>query len=73
MKKYALLAVFFVFPLFADAVKQTVPAGQVEKNVNKVMKIYKWQDSIDNLKEEAEEKGKMIFWLQVVGELDGGL
>ena len=73
MKKLILVLLLSCVFLYADTLKQKVSASQVEKNVAKVMKVYNWSDSLDELQEIAESKNKMIFWLQVVGELDGGL
>lgn len=72
MKKLWLLLLFLTL-VHADTLKQAVSASQVQKNVAKVMAIYDWSDSLDKLQQEAAKKNKMIFWLQVVGELDGGL
>ena len=71
--KNVLLLLLFLTLVSADTLKQAVSASQVEKNVAKVMKVYNWSDSLHELQQEAEKKNKMIFWLQVVGELDGGL
>ncbi|WP_372368952.1 hypothetical protein [Candidatus Uabimicrobium sp. HlEnr_7] len=68
-----LILLFVLSALYADTLKQTISANQVEKNVAKVMKVYNWSDSFEDLQKQAQQKNKMIFWLQVVGELDGGL
>lgn len=73
MNKILILLLFVLSVLHADTLKQTISANQVEKNVAKVMKVYNWSDSFEDLQKRAQEKNKMIFWLQVVGELDGGL
>ncbi|BBM82920.1 hypothetical protein [Candidatus Uabimicrobium amorphum] len=72
MKKLLLLLLFLTL-VNADTLKQAVSASQVKKNVAKVMAVYDWSDSLEELQKEATKKNKMIFWLQVVGELDGGL
>lgn len=48
-------------------------AQDVEKRVEGVMKNYEWHRSIDDLKAAAADKGRMMLWIQIVGELDGGL
>ena len=50
-----------------------VAGSDVSKRVDLVMKNIQWQDSLEKLKETAQKKKKLIFWLQIVGELDGGL
>jgi hypothetical protein len=51
----------------------SIAGPEVTKRTERVMKSYQWADSLDALKERAEKEKKLIFWLQLVGELDGGL
>jgi len=48
-------------------------AKTVATNVKKVIKGYRWLESLEAAKAEAKEKHKMIFYLQMVGDIDGGL
>lgn len=64
--------VFMMSPLQAQSV--TLAGKNVSHNVKKVIKSIDWKESsFEELKEEAQKKNKMIFWLQIVGELGGGL
>lgn len=51
----------------------TVDARTVSKNVRTVMKVYDWRESLAAAQAEARKKHKMVFYLQMVGEIDGGL
>lgn len=53
--------------------RETVSAEDVEKRVKTVTTKIEWKRSLDSVKAAAAKSGKMIFWLQLVGELDDGL
>ena len=57
----------------ALAAPKYVPGDEVARRVEKVMKGFDWSDSVEALRERAAKKNKLIFWMQIVGELDGGL
>ena len=48
-------------------------AKTVATNVKKVVTGYQWLESLDAAKAVARKKHKMIFYLQMVGDIDGGL
>jgi hypothetical protein len=50
-----------------------IPGPEVAKRVDTVMKTYAWSSSLEELKKRAADEKKLIFFLQLVGELDGGL
>ena len=52
---------------------QTVGGAEVEKRTTVVLQKGNWSSTFDAVKMRAEKEGKLIFWLQLVGELDGGL
>jgi hypothetical protein len=61
-------------PLRAQDVPSiSIPGGEVAKRVEKVMAIYKWDESLESALARAEKEKKLVFWLDIVGELDGGL
>jgi hypothetical protein len=68
-----LLACAIAAGLHAAARAEHVNGDDVAKRVDGVMKAYKWSSSIEELKARAAKEKKLIFWLQLVGELDGGL
>ena len=52
----------------------TVKGEEVQKRVDKLMKSYDWTyDDLGELQDRAKKDDKLVFWLQIVGELDGGL
>jgi hypothetical protein len=60
------------------AAASTLPAvevtgQQVAERVEKVMKSIAWQESLAAAQARAQKEKKLVFWLQLVGELDGGL
>lgn len=63
------LAVFASF----NALSAEVTGTQVADRVDRVMKAYDWQESLAAAKEKAQREKKLVFWLQLVGELNGGL
>ena len=67
------LVVGLVFGGPAFVVGQTVGGGEVEKRTTTVLRQGKWSTSFAAVKARAEKSEKLIFWVQLVGELDGGL
>ena len=50
-----------------------VSAQRVAERVEKVMKAIDWQESLAGARAKAQKEKKLVFWLQLVGDLDGGL
>ena len=50
-----------------------VTGQRVTERVEKVMKAIDWQESLAAARAKAQKEKKLVFWLQIVGELDGGL
>lgn len=69
---FILVLTFCMGYAFADP-DRTYHESKVKKNVTKTLKQIDWKTSLEEVKEEAQKKKKMIFWMQIVGELDGGL
>jgi hypothetical protein len=42
-----------------------------QKNVDTVVKAVEWQTSWDEVLKSAGESNKAVFWLNIVGDLDG--
>ena len=53
--------------------KTRVTAKEVEKNTKKVMTQLPWAKNLSEAKELAKKQNKLVFYIQIVGELDGGL
>ena len=52
---------------------KTWTGDQVKSNVDKMMSKINWGNNFDALKKKAQAEKKMIFWVDIVGDLDGGL
>jgi hypothetical protein len=52
---------------------KTWTGDQVKSNVDKMMSKISWGNNFDELKKRAQAEKKMIFWVDIVGDLDGGL
>ena len=52
---------------------KTWTGEQVKSNVDKMMSKINWGTDLDELKKKAKAQKKMIFWVDIVGDLDGGL
>ena len=56
------------------AKKITVKGDEVQRRVDKLMKAYDWTyEDLGELKDRAKKDDKLVFFLQIVGELDDGL
>ncbi len=55
------------------APRTTVTGLEVKERTEEVLKVYSWSRSLDDLKSRAKSEKKLMFWLQIVGEIGGGL
>lgn len=60
-------------PVWADVYPKHVKGDDVEKRTTEVVQTEEWADSLDGLLARAKDEKKLVFWLQLVGSLDGGL
>jgi hypothetical protein len=49
----------------------TVPSAQVDSKVTRLAGQIKWLTSLEEAKEQARKENKPIFWVHVLGDLDG--
>jgi len=52
---------------------KTVTGDQVKLNVDKMMSKINWSKDLNELKKKAQAEKKMIFWVDIVGDINGGL
>lgn len=71
LKKLLIACTVFVVPCSLRAVD--VSGTQVAERTEKVLKSLPWASSLAEAKERAQKENKLVFWLQLVGNLDGGL
>ena len=50
-----------------------LPGEEAERRIKRLFSAIDWHTDRDALMAEAEEKNKLAFWIQIVGDLDGGL
>ena len=55
------------------APRTTVSGSEVKERTEELLKVYNWSSSLDDLKSRAESENKLMFWIQIVGNLGGGL
>jgi hypothetical protein len=56
----------------SSAIGQALLMGdQVKQSVNKVNSELKWNNSLDQCKWQAKKEGKLVFWLHMLGSLNG--
>ena len=78
MTRKLIVAVLAVFLFAGSAAAQGrstkyVSADQVKTRTEVVMTKIPWVNDLGELKTKAQKDNKLIFWMQIVGELDGGL
>lgn len=69
----ALVALLGSGPLCAQSYKRHVKGEEVLKRTTTVVEEEQWSDSLDALMARAKAEKKLIFWLQLVGDLGGKL
>jgi len=56
----------------SSALGQALLMGdQVKQSVKKVSSELKWNNSIEQCKWQARKEGKLVFWLHMLGSLNG--
>lgn len=69
----ALVALLGSGPLCAQSYKRHVKGEEVLKRTTTVVEEEQWSDSLEALMARAKAEKKLIFWLQLVGDLGGKL
>jgi len=74
MIRYLLLGVLLLsFSARVAAAEISITGVTVAKRAAKVMEAIDWAADLKTAQEKAKEEKKLVFWLQLVGNLDGGL
>jgi hypothetical protein len=66
----AALALCLPFPASADNIV-VVPAADANKQAYVTNKGINWYTSLEDAKAEAKKEGKLVFWLHMLGTIDG--
>ena len=73
-QRIGLLGVLLFLFFFAGSVHaEHVKGSQVSARTTKVVSAIDWGNDLQAVREKAGKEKKLVFWLQLVGELDGGL
>lgn len=63
----------FVFLTASPLTALEIPGEKVKANTDRVLSSIRWSTNLESLRSRALSEKKLIFWLQLVGNLDGGL
>ena len=55
------------------AAEQVISGKKAERGTARVMNVLDWHESLETAQSLAAENQKLVFWLQLVGDLPGGL
>ena len=69
----AMAIVFVSLFVVSVARAEMVKGPQVAERTTKVLTKIDWTHDLTTLLEKAKQEKKLAFWLQLVGDLDGGL
>jgi hypothetical protein len=73
LKRYVLLGVTILILSAGTLSALEVTGSQVTVRTDKVMKAIDWAGPLSAVEARAQKEKKLVFWLQLVGDLDGGL
>ena len=55
----------------AAPARHLLDAGEADRNARKVKQDIQWSNSLADAKQRAQEQGKLVFWVHMLGKLDG--
>jgi len=73
MKVFSALVTLLLAPvvLAGDARSRILEAEQARARAAALLQKISWQTSLDKALSLAKEQGRLVFWLQMKGRLDG--
>lgn len=73
-RSVVLVAAVLWIAMAAGASAETViSAKKAEKNIERATQALEWHTDLGSVQSLAAENGKLVLWLQLVGDLPGGL
>lgn len=51
--------------------RNMMDARESERNARATREELKWSNSLSDAKQRAQEQGKLVFWVHMLGKLDG--
>ena len=76
MKRFAVVALVMALgagAAYAQSFQRHVKGDEVLKRTTTVVHPERWVGELDDLMARAKAEKKLVFWLQIVGNLEGGL
>lgn len=71
MRKLSAIAVL-VLTLAASALAQRViPGSQAFNNASRLTHDIRWHTSLADVEAEARQQGKLVFWMHMLGNING--
>ena len=64
------LATALLLPSAAQA-QNVIPGAQAQQNVSRLLSQVPWTTSLEQAKAQAQKEGKLIFWVHMLGSLNG--
>lgn len=65
-----MLGLAFAAPSFGEKLT-VVPANEASRDSFQVNKRINWHKNIDEARQEAGKTGRMVFWVHMLGSMDG--
>ena len=70
MKNCAFLGLFLALNGWGWCQK-VIPGCDAKKNAQKLVTQVSWSKSLEEAKSRAQQQGKLIFWMHMLGSLEG--
>ncbi len=67
---YVIAGMALAVPCFADKLA-VVPASEASRENFQVSKRLGWQTNLEEAKQEAAKTGRLVFWVHMLGSIDG--
>lgn len=68
---FAALCLFCLAAIPEVKARWIVSGEEAQKNYDKLKSEIKWHTSLVQALNEAEKSGKLVFWVQMLGAMDG--
>lgn len=67
----ALAALGLVLPAPAADRMALIPAREASRENFQVNKRFQWHNNLDEARQEAGKSGRLVFWVHMLGSMDG--
>lgn len=66
-----MLAATMAMPIAFAEHMTVVPSDEASKNAFLINKGVKWHNSLETAQSQAKKEGKLVFWMHMLGTVDG--